>query len=120
MSRKQVLRGVSLTFITLALATGCAAPSGSSPDQIQRALSVESPNAVDEYRLGETDVVRVSVWRNDDLSVSAPVRPDGRISVPLVGDVQASGNTPEQLASSIEAALAEYIREPQVSVVVTS
>jgi polysaccharide export outer membrane protein len=70
--------------------------------------------------IGATDGIRVSVWRNPDLSVSVPVRPDGKISVPLVGDVQASGRTPEQLADAIENELGSYIREPQVSIVITS
>src|SRR5690606_39766512 len=61
-----------------------------------------------------------SVWRNPDLSVSVPVRPDGKISAPLIGDVQAAGLAPEELAVSIREKLAVYIREPQVSVVVTS
>ncbi|WP_228285625.1 XrtA/PEP-CTERM system exopolysaccharide export protein [Marinobacter sp. bablab_jr008] len=106
--------------MAVALATGCAGPSASSSEQIQRALAVDTRDSVDQYILGATDVVRVSVWRNEDLSISVPVRPDGKISVPLVGDVQASGRTPEELASSIRTSLTEYIREPQVSVVVTS
>jgi polysaccharide export outer membrane protein len=83
-------------------------------------LAVDTVNSVDEYILGATDVVRVSVWRNEDLSISVPIRPDGKISVPLVGDVQASGRTPDALANDIETKLSAYIREPQVSIVVTS
>ncbi|MEC7727121.1 MAG: XrtA/PEP-CTERM system exopolysaccharide export protein [Pseudomonadota bacterium] len=92
----------------------------SSPEQIQRALAVDTTNSVEEYILGATDVVRVSVWRNEDLSTSVPIRPDGKISVPLVGDIQASGRTPVALAEDIENRLSSYIREPQVSIVVTS
>lgn len=120
MSRKYLTQGLFVSFMAVALATGCAGPSASSPDKIQRALALDTRDSVDQYILGATDVVRVSVWRNEDLSISVPVRPDGKISVPLVGDVQASGRSPEELASSIRASLAEYIREPQVSVVVTS
>lgn len=109
-------------FMVLALAflSGCAGQPVSSPEQIQKALAAGNGAMVDEYVLGPTDVVTVSVWRNQDLSLSVPVRPDGKISVPLVGDVLAAGRTPEQLASSITSSLSEYIREPQVSVVVTS
>ncbi|MGQ7274700.1 XrtA/PEP-CTERM system exopolysaccharide export protein [Marinobacter sp. V034] len=111
-----------MLIATLALVSlifsGCASNPASSPDKIQQALSKQTQEA-DEYILGPTDVVQVSVWRNPDLSVAVPIRPDGRISVPLVGDVQASGRTPEDLSSSIESRLAEFIREPQVSIVVT-
>ncbi|MDK8464246.1 XrtA/PEP-CTERM system exopolysaccharide export protein [Marinobacter sp. SS13-12] len=120
MSSKYSLRGLLLSLTAVALVAGCAGPRTSSPEKIQNALAVDTTNSVDQYILGATDVVRVSVWRNDDLSISVPVRPDGKISVPLAGDVQASGLAPEELASDIELRLESYIREPQVSVVVTS
>ncbi|WP_372965408.1 XrtA/PEP-CTERM system exopolysaccharide export protein [Marinobacter sp.] len=120
MSRKYLIQGLFTSFVAVAILSGCAGPSVSSPEQIQRALAVDTRDSVNQYVLGATDVVQVSVWRNDDLSISVPVRPDGKISVPLVGDVQASGRTPEELASNIKTSLTEYIREPQVSVVVTS
>ncbi|WP_148862564.1 XrtA/PEP-CTERM system exopolysaccharide export protein [Marinobacter fonticola] len=107
----------AFAVLTLLL-SGCVSTPASSPEKIRQALNVKK-QGVDQYILGPTDVVQVSVWRNPDLSASVPVRPDGRISVPLVGDVQASGRTPEDLAQSIEDELAEYIREPQVSIVVT-
>jgi len=119
MSRKSYLPGITLLLVSAALVSGCAG-GPSSDEQIQRALSVNTSTSVDQYLLGATDVVQVSVWRNEDLSVSVPVRPDGKISVPLVGDVQASGRTPTELADDIEESLARYIREPQVSIVVTS
>jgi len=71
------------------------------------------------YHLGVDDVVRVSVWGNPDLSVTVPVRPDGMISVPLVGDVRAGGLAPMQVASNVEHALSAYVRKPQVAVIVT-
>lgn len=120
MSRKYLTQGLIVAFLAVAFLAGCAGNSPSSPEKIQRALAVETRDSVDQYILGATDVVQVSVWRNDDLSISVPVRPDGKISVPLVGDVQASGRTPVELAGAIKADLAQYIREPQVSVVVTS
>ncbi|ARM84028.1 XrtA/PEP-CTERM system exopolysaccharide export protein [Marinobacter salarius] len=120
MSSKYSLLGSVLSLTAVILVSGCASPKTSSPEQIQRALAVDTVNSVDEYILGATDVVRVSVWRNEDLSISVPIRPDGRISVPLVGDVQASGRTPDALANDIETKLSAYIREPQVSIVVTS
>ncbi|MGF2685352.1 XrtA/PEP-CTERM system exopolysaccharide export protein [Marinobacter sp. DUT-3] len=120
MSRMYSFAGISLLLAAVALVAGCASPSPSSPEKIRRALNVDTSTSVDEYVLGATDVVKVSVWRNDDLSITVPVRPDGKISVPLVGDVQASGRTPVGLAEEIESNLAQYIREPQVSIVVTS
>lgn len=120
MSRMFRIWGVIATLVAVALSTGCASRSASSPEAINRALSVDTTTSVDEYILGPTDTVRVSVWRNEDLSITVPVRPDGKVSVPLIGDVQASGKTPEGLASDIERQLASYIRQPQVSVVVTS
>lgn len=120
MSSKYSLLGLVFSLTAVILVSGCAGPKTSSPEQIKRALAVDTVNSVDEYILGATDVVRVSVWRNDDLSISVPIRPDGKISVPLVGDVQASGRTPDALANDIETKLSSYIREPQVSIVVTS
>ncbi|MDO3722427.1 polysaccharide biosynthesis/export family protein [Marinobacter sp. chi1] len=119
MSRKFPIAAV-VVLLSAALAAGCVGPSASSRDKIQRALSVNTTTSVDEYLLGATDVVQVSVWRNEDLSITVPVRPDGKISVPLVGDVQAAGRTPQALADDIENSLARYIRQPQVSIVVTS
>ncbi|MFV8571133.1 XrtA/PEP-CTERM system exopolysaccharide export protein [Marinobacter sp. SBS5] len=120
MSLKSLVSASVLSFMAALLLTGCASNTPSSPEMVQRALAMDSRDSVDQYVLGATDVVRVSVWRNEDISISVPVRPDGKISVPLVGDVQASGETPEQLAQAIRVALSEYIREPQVSIVVTS
>ena len=73
----------------------------------------------EEYRIGVSDTLGISVWRNEDLSLSVPVRPDGKISVPLIGDVLAAGKTSEALAEDITAQLTEYIRSPQVTVIVT-
>lgn len=120
MSRKYMPVSWIAALLAAVLLSGCATQSPSSPEKIREALALSQEQSVQEYIIGATDVVNVSVWRNQDLSVSVPVRPDGKISVPLIGDVQASGESPEQLADSVERRLASYIREPQVSVVVTS
>lgn len=73
----------------------------------------------DEYRIGVDDLVQVSVWRNPELSVTVPVRPDGRISVPLIGDVQAGGRTPAEVARTVEERLGVYVRDPKVAVILT-
>jgi len=96
------------------LLSGCTSMS-TMPD--------EGPGAeagpVDTYRIGPGDRVQVNVWRNEDVSVDTPVRPDGMISVPLVGDVRAGGRTTEELAETIEQALGYYIRDTEVTVIVT-
>jgi polysaccharide export outer membrane protein len=73
----------------------------------------------DDYRMGPGDTLQIFVWRNPDLTVTVPVRPDGKISTPLVSDMVVVGKTPSQLAHDIEQVLAEYIREPRVNVIVT-
>ncbi|MCL7945704.1 XrtA/PEP-CTERM system exopolysaccharide export protein [Marinobacter sp. ATCH36] len=120
MSSKYSLKGLLLSLTAVAFFAGCAGPQSSSQQAINEALSLQTSTSVDEYVLGPTDAIQISVWRNQDLSLGVPVRPDGRISMPLMGDLMASGKTPEQLADEIEEGLASYIREPQVTVVVTS
>lgn len=79
----------------------------------------QADEATDLYRIGVDDQLQVAVWRNPELSVSVPVRPDGRISVPLIGDVLAGGRSPEEVARDIEEQLAAYIRDPKVAVILT-
>jgi polysaccharide biosynthesis/export protein len=86
----------------------------------QQAAQDEAAAAVSpDYRIGPGDTLKVSVFQNDNLTVTLPVRPDGKISTPLVEDMVAVGKTPSQLARDIEKSLAEYIKSPKVSVVVT-
>lgn len=73
-----------------------------------------------DYVIGTGDSVQVFVWRNPDLSIIVGVRPDGKISVPLIQDVQAAGRTPGQLSEVIAAKLGKYVQEPQVTVIVQS
>jgi polysaccharide export outer membrane protein len=75
--------------------------------------------AADAYLIGVDDMVQVSVWRNPELGVTAPVRPDGKISVPLVGDVMAGGRTPDEVAKDVKDKLGAFVIEPQVSVILT-
>lgn len=74
---------------------------------------------VNAYLIGVDDQIQVSVWRNPELSVTVPVRPDGMISVPLVGDVLAGGRTPMSVAEAIRGKLGAYVRDPNVTVIVT-
>ncbi len=73
-----------------------------------------------EYLIGPGDAVNIIVWRNPEVSMSVPVRPDGKITTPLVEDLPAAGKTSTQLARDIEAALAKFIQQPVVTVVVTN
>jgi len=79
----------------------------------------ESENLVDAYQIGIDDIVQVSVWRNPELGITVPVRPDGKISVPLVGDVSAGGRTPNDVAKEIQDRLGAFVRDPQVAVILT-
>ncbi len=72
-----------------------------------------------EYVIGPEDALHIAVWKEADLTASLPVRPDGKISLPLLDDVQAAGLTPKQLADSITEKLKKYLADPRVTVVVT-
>jgi polysaccharide export outer membrane protein len=80
----------------------------------------EAATADYEYVIGPLDTVNIIVWRNPELSLNVPVRPDGRVTAPLVDDMPAQGKTPSALARDLEKALAKYIRDPVVTVVVTT
>ena len=83
-------------------------------------MSAEAPPAAvsPDYLIGPGDSLHVFVFQNEELSVTVPVRPDGKISTPLVEDMVAVGKTPSQLARDIEKSLAEYVKSPKVNVVV--
>jgi polysaccharide biosynthesis/export protein len=97
-------------------ALAVASPAAAFADQ----PVVASPTVAPDYVIGPGDVLQVFVWRNPELSVTVPVRPDGKVSTPLVEDMVAVGKTPSTLARDIEKILAEYIRSPQVNVIVTT
>jgi len=79
-----------------------------------------APSVPVDYIIGADDMLKISVWKEPEMSVILPVRPDGKISMPLLDDVQASGMTPMQLAGSIREKLKKYIADPRVTVVVTA
>ncbi len=107
-----MLRILAATLLLL-LASCAVGPRPGAAPRINPAAQ-----AVDAYRIGVDDVIRVAVWQNPDLNVTVPVRPDGRISVPLVGDVEAGGRTPEEVSAEIKTALEQYVRNPQVTVII--
>jgi polysaccharide biosynthesis/export protein len=105
------LAGLAVLLTSLALGGCTSAPPVASPNMAAPAT---------EYLIGPGDGVNIIVWRNPEVSMSVPVRPDGKITTPLVEDLQASGKTPSQLARDIEKSLAKFIQQPVVTVVVTN
>jgi len=93
-------------------------PSGNSAAD-KTANAAASIQAGPEYVIGPEDVLHISVWKEADLTATLPVRPDGKISLPLLNDVQAAGLTPIQLAESVTEKLKKYVADPRVTVVVT-
>ncbi len=102
---------LGLVAWAVALLAGCGTTLPPAP------TSAATPQY--RYLIGPLDTVSVIVWRNPELSMAGPVRPDGRISVPLVEDIQAQGRNPTDLARDIEKALSKFIRDPVVTVMVT-
>lgn len=82
-----------------------------------RSLEKDLLVVTSSYHIGPEDVLEISVWRNKDISKEVTVRPDGRISLPLIGDVQASGLTPTELTEAVTARLAAFMKSPTVSVI---
>ncbi len=113
---KQVLRrpgfGLAALFMMLVMLAGCGGQTGLKEPPVFNPINETT------YRIGETDNINVEVWKNPELSVGVVVRPDGMISLPLVGDVLASGKTTDELAADITTALSDYVRTPQVTVIV--
>ena len=98
-----------MVAIGLIVALGCATPSKEALEEAAKPVSKE-------FLLGPEDVLEVTVWRNQDLSRTVVVRPDGKVSLPLIGDVQASGLTSAQVAAKIATRLTEFKENPNVSV----
>lgn len=109
-------------FVTSAAAQANAGQNGEAPSEASAAPQVHVP-AEDKvggsYVIGPGDALQVFVWRHPELTATVPVRPDGRISTPLVEDMVAVGKTPAVLARDVERVLGEYVRSPQVNIIVT-
>jgi len=103
----------------LAAAFSWVLVSAAAGEQAEQTAPAPSPEAqAYEYRIGPEDVLQVTVWQNAELSRILPVRPDGKISLPLINDIQAAGLTPMQLRDAIKQKLAEYVPAGEVSVIV--
>ena len=90
-------------------------PVPAMPDETVKKSATVDPN----YVIGAQDVLDINVWKEPDVSRTVPVRPDGKISLPLLNDVQAAGLTPAQLAAQVTDSLKKYVTNPQVTVIVT-
>ena len=101
---------IVLPLLTL---SGCAS-NGTAP------MSSAEEQIAHDYLIGPGDSLSIMVWRNPEVSMAVPVRPDGKITTPLVEDLEASGKSASQLARDIEKALAKYIQDPIVTVIVTN
>jgi polysaccharide biosynthesis/export protein len=128
MWRRAELLALMLLFCIPALTAGQnsgtnkPANSEQKPDEQQSAAAAQAKAANQDpsYIIGAEDVLNVNVWKEADISRTVPVRPDGRISLPLLNDVQAAGLTPQQLAASIRDGLKKFMSDPVVTVIVTA
>lgn len=104
-------------FLSLVVSS-CASDKYISVDsEILRNQNTEKTASI--YTIGVDDIVRINVWRNQELSVTVPVRPDGKISMPLIGDVKAAGRTPKMVSADISKKLSNFVRDPNVTLMVT-
>lgn len=109
-------RAAKTLLVSFLMAIGLVGCSGL--ESLPPAGPIVAGKASPEYIIGPTDNLNVFVWRNPDLTITVPVRPDGRISIPLIEDLQAAGKTPTALARDVEAQLKQYVQEPIVTVMV--
>jgi polysaccharide biosynthesis/export protein len=113
-SDKYYLLRTTLVLLTLAFVSACA----HRQDAPAAAGNAKPIATLNDYQIGPADVLQVSVWKNEELSRTVPVRPDGMISLPLIHDVKAAGLTPAQLRDVVAQKFSEFMPRPQVSVVV--
>lgn len=114
-----VSTSVILTSLLWGQAGSAAAPASPSATPSQNPGASAAPKLHDDtYVIGNDDVLAINVWKEPDISRSVPVRSDGKISLPLVGEVQAAGRTPLKLEQDIAVRLKSYISEPEVTVIV--
>jgi polysaccharide export outer membrane protein len=124
MQFKQSLMWASLVMAGLMGAQNTAAQTSGSnttqkPDSAREGGVASTSPAELEYRIGPQDIVKIDVWKEAEITRTIPVRPDGKISLPLLNDVQAAGLTAMQLAGNIRDGLTKFLTNPQVTVTVT-
>jgi polysaccharide export outer membrane protein len=112
-----------LTALLISASLAIIASCASEPNLPPKSENGQAPGPsvlVKSYKMAVGDQIQINVWKNPELSLSEPIRPDGKISMPLVGEIMAVGLTPEELAANIEAKLASYVKAPNVTVILTS
>lgn len=109
------MHNIALVLLTILLCSAC-----SNTNYTASQPPLPDSNIIGEYEIGVGDELRISVWKNAELSLDVAVRPDGKISLPLVSDINAQGLTANKLAENITSKLETYLRSPQVNVIVTS
>lgn len=119
------MRQICALFLGLLMGCGAAAAQEANHGSTAQAAQDSSNAATNQdagqgkdYKIGPQDVLKIDVWREDQLTRTVPVRPDGKISLPLLNDVQAAGLTPMELADSVKDGLKKFITDPQVTVTV--
>jgi polysaccharide export outer membrane protein len=111
----------AITLLTISCASSPPAAAPTAPAPTPAAAATAAAKAANsDYIIGPGDTLQVFVWRNPELSVTVPVKPDGKISTPLVEDMVAVGKSSPQLARDMEAVLSEYVRSPKVNIIVTT
>lgn len=111
-------RGLIAAALASSALVGCAGGGGNRPALPSADFVGTKEQPGEQYKIGPLDQLNIFVWRNPELSAKVQVRPDGRITTPLVNDMPATGKTPAQLSEDMRLALAEYIKDPIVSVIV--
>src|SRR4051812_8745288 len=120
LTRAFLAAGLALAVSVGALAqSDTTSPAPPASNQNPAAQAVEKAHSDDSYIIGANDVLAINVWKEPDISRSVPVRSDGKISLPLAGELQASGQTPRQLEEEISKRLKSYISDPEVTVIVS-
>ncbi len=118
-NRRGVGLGSLFGILALLFAPALIAPAAAAAAPAA-APAATAPVAESEYVIGAGDALQIFVWHNADLTAHVPVRPDGRISIPLVEDIPCAGKTPTELARDIEERLKKYVQDPTVTVIVDS
>jgi polysaccharide export outer membrane protein len=112
------LLAIASVCLCASVAQAQAPPPATPPAAAPRAADAVITPDDGDYKIGPEDVLDISVWKNEELSRTVPVRPDGKVSLPLVNDIQAAGLTPSRLRQELTRRLSEYVPSPEVAVIV--
>jgi polysaccharide biosynthesis/export protein len=116
--RAIVKSGIVLSLAVTAAAQGDSTPTSRQVEAVTKPIPAPAQTVSPDYILGNDDVLAISVWREPEITRTVPVRPDGKLSLPLIGEIQAKGLTPKQLQANVTLALRSYLANPEVTVIV--